>query len=161
MITFKPADIRFTFRVGGVLIHSEHVLCQLSSQGDFWFLPGGRAELGESASVTLFREMQEELGVDVKIERLLYIVENFFTDPDDTWHELGLYYLITAPAGSYLHQNLETIMRVDEVGNHLRFDWLPIAQLEELPLYPLFFQRALKVIPEHTVHAEEHGPRKP
>ena len=156
MITFKPADIRFTYRVGGIFIHREHVLCQLATKEDFWFLPGGRAELGESASVTLLREMQEELGVDVKIERLLYVVENFFTDPDDTWHELGLYFLITAPASSYLNQSLESIMRVDEVGNHLRFDWLPIAQLEGFLLYPLCFQQALQEIPEHTVHIVEH-----
>ncbi len=45
MITFKPAEIRFTYRVGGILIHHEHVLCQAASEEDFWFLPGGRAEL--------------------------------------------------------------------------------------------------------------------
>ena len=48
MITFKPGGIRFTFRVGGILIHNEHVLCQAASDEDSWFLPGGRAELGES-----------------------------------------------------------------------------------------------------------------
>jgi ADP-ribose pyrophosphatase YjhB (NUDIX family) len=159
MITFKPGEIRFTFRVGGILIHHEHVLCQLASKEDFWFLPGGRAELGESASVTLLREMQEELGVHMKIERLLYVVENFFTDPDDTWHELGLYFLMTAPASSYLNQSLESIMRVDEVGNHLRFDWLPIVQLESYALYPPLFQKALQEIPKHTVHFEEHASR--
>jgi 8-oxo-dGTP pyrophosphatase MutT (NUDIX family) len=158
MITFRPAEIRFTFRIAGILIHQQHVLCQLAAKEDFWFLPGGRAELGESATVTLLREMQEELGVDMKIERLLYVVENFFTDPDDAWHELGLYFLMTAPEDSYLNQSLETIIRVDEVGNHLRFDWLPISHLEELLLYPLCFQKALKEIPENTVHIVERGP---
>src|SRR5262249_7447430 len=136
-----------------------HVLCQLASKEDFWFLPGGRAELGESASATLLREMQEELGVEMKIERLLYIVENFFIDPDDTWHELGLYFLMTAPKDSYLHQSLDTITHVDEVGNHLRFDWLPIAHLEELLLYPICFQKALQEIPEHTSHIVERHSR--
>ena len=159
MITFKPAEIRFTYRVGGILTHHEHVLCQAATEEDFWFLPGGRAELGETASVTLVREMHEELGVTIKIERLLYIVENFFTDPNDICHELGLYFLITAPAASSLTQSLETIERVDEVGNHLRFDWLPIAQLESYALYPPFFQKALQEIPEHTVHIEEHHSR--
>jgi ADP-ribose pyrophosphatase YjhB (NUDIX family) len=159
MITFKPGEIRFTFRVGGILIHHEHVLCQLASKEDFWFLPGGRAELGESASVTLLREMQEELGVHMKIDRLLYVVENFFKDPEDTWHELGLYFLMTAPTDSYLNQSLESIRRVDEVGNHLRFDWLPIRQLEEFLLYPICFQKALQKIPGHTVHIEEHHSR--
>ena len=159
MITFKPGEIRFTYRVGGILIRNEHVLCQAASREDFFFLPGGRAELGESASVSLFREMQEELDVAMKIERLLYVVENFFTDPNNIWHELGLYFLITAPVDSYLNQSLETIERVDEVGNHLRFDWLPNTQLESYALYPPFFQKALQEIPEHTVHIEEHHSR--
>ncbi|HEX9132501.1 MAG TPA: NUDIX domain-containing protein [Ktedonobacteraceae bacterium] len=159
MITFKPAEIRFTYRVGGILIHHEHLLCQAASEEGFWFLPGGRAELGESASVSLLREMQEELGVAMKIERLLYVVENFFNDPNDAWHELGLYFLISAPASSYLNQSLETFTRWDEAGNHLRFEWLPIARLEAYTLYPPFFQKALQEIPEHTVHFEEHNSR--
>ena len=159
MITFKPGEIRFTYRVGGILIRNEHVLCQAASEEDSWFLPGGRAELGESASVSLLREMQEELGVAMKIERLLYVVENFFTDPNNIWHELGLYFLMTAPVDSYLNQSLETIERVDEVGNHLRFDWLPIEHLEKFLLYPICFQKALQEIPDHTVHIEEHHSR--
>src|SRR5437660_1012155 len=148
MITFKSGEIHFTYRVGGILIQDEHVLCQVASNEDFFFLPGGRAELGESTSASLVREMQEELGVLMNIERLLYVVENFFTEPNDSWHELGLYFLMTAPANSYLNQSLEPIRRVDEAGNHLRFDWLPIAQLETLTILPPIFQTVLKEIPE-------------
>ena len=87
LITFKPGDIRFTYRVGGILIQHEHVLCQSAGEEGFWFLPGGRAEVGESARISLLREMQEELGVDLQIERLLYVVENFFRDASDAWPE--------------------------------------------------------------------------
>lgn len=159
IITSKAGEIRFAYRIGGILINHEHILCQAASKEDFFFLPGGRAEFGEAASVTLLREMQEELGVVMKIERLLYVVENFFTDPNDTWHELGLYFLMAAPTDSYLNRSLETIRRVDEVGKQLRFDWLPIAQLEAFPLYPHFFQKALQEVPDHTVHIVEHHSR--
>ena len=50
-------------------------------------------------------------------------------------------------------------MRLDEVGNHLRFAWLPIAQLESYALYPPFFQKSLQEIPDHTVHFEEQSSR--
>src|SRR5438034_7150705 len=122
MITFKPGEIRFTYRVGGILIRNEHVLCQAASEEDSWFLPGGRAELGESASVSLLREMQEELGVAMKIERLLYVVENFFTDLNDCWHELGLYFLVSDPTYSALYQSSVTITHADEMRTHLRSD---------------------------------------
>jgi hypothetical protein len=41
MITFKAAEIRFTYRIGGILMHRGHVLCQAAERGGFWFLPGG------------------------------------------------------------------------------------------------------------------------
>ena len=50
MITFKAARIRFTYRIGGVLVHNGHVLCQAAPEQGFWFLPGGRA--GEKARVS-------------------------------------------------------------------------------------------------------------
>jgi 8-oxo-dGTP pyrophosphatase MutT (NUDIX family) len=78
LITFKPDDIRFTYRVGGILIQREHVLCQSAGEGGFWFLPGGRAEVGEPARVTLLRESQEELGEALQIERLLLCRREFF-----------------------------------------------------------------------------------
>ncbi len=46
MITFKSGGIRFTYRVGGILIQGEHILFQTASNEEFFFLPGGRAELG-------------------------------------------------------------------------------------------------------------------
>ena len=159
LITFKPDDIRFTYRVGGILIQREHVLCQSADEEGFWFLPGGRAEVGEPARVTLLRETQEELGEALQIGRLLFVVENFFTDASDGWHELGLYFLLSAPGDSPLMHSLETFTRLDEVGNTLRFDWLPLAQLETLALYPPFLRTALKDLPDRPVHMEEHRSR--
>ena len=144
---------------GGILIQHAHVLCQTASSENFFFLPGGRAQLGEAASVSLLREMQEELGVLMKIERLLYVVENFFTEPNDSWHELGLYFLNDFSCRFISESKPGTITRVDEVGNHLRFEWLPIAQLETFALSAFFSESPQKQIPECTVYIEEHSSR--
>jgi ADP-ribose pyrophosphatase YjhB (NUDIX family) len=37
----------------------------------YWTLPGGYVELGESAEEAVVREAQEEMGVEVRVERLL------------------------------------------------------------------------------------------
>ena len=116
LITFKPADIRFTYRVGGILLQHEHVLCQSAGEEGFWFLPGGRAEVGEPARVTLLREMQEELGEAVQIERLLYVVENFFRDANDAWHELGLYFLLSGARQFVSHSKPRDIHASGRVG---------------------------------------------
>jgi ADP-ribose pyrophosphatase YjhB (NUDIX family) len=157
MVTFKAHGTRFTYRIAGIIIHDGYVLFQsITDPGlePFWFLPGGRAELNEPATETLKREMQEELGVEATIERLVYVVENFFAAPDDgaPQHELGLYFLMTFPPNSYLYERQEHIERIDEVGNLIAFDWLPLAELEQLAVQPTFLRKALQNLPEQITH---------
>jgi ADP-ribose pyrophosphatase YjhB (NUDIX family) len=154
MITFAENGTRFTYRIGGIAIHDNRVLFQRAEEAEpFWFLPGGRAELGESAMETLKREMREELGVEVTIERLLYIVENFyqFSDSAASHHELGLYFLMTFPPDAYLYQLSGPFLREDN-GMPITFAWLQLDKLAQLPIYPTVFQEVLQVIPTSTMH---------
>lgn len=41
-------------------------------------LPGGRVEVLENSQSCMIREMKEELGFDVKLNRLFWITENYF-----------------------------------------------------------------------------------
>ncbi len=76
-IKFKPKRI-FQMRVAGLAFRDGHVLVHRATHEKFWTFPGGRAEMGERSEETLAREMVEELGVEAKIGRLLWAVENFF-----------------------------------------------------------------------------------
>src|SRR5690349_19597386 len=106
---------RFNHRAVGVCADDGHVLLHRSVNDDFWSLPGGRIELGESSSQAIVREMREELGLDAHTERLLWVVENFFTHGNVSHHELGMYYLISfaRDAAIYdkrrVHEGLEDI----------------------------------------------------
>ncbi|GHO88343.1 NUDIX hydrolase [Dictyobacter formicarum] len=156
MIRFKTASHKFTYRIGGIAIHEGRVLCQkatLDPRGVFWFLPGGRAELGESSQETLQREMQEELGEEARIGRLLYVVENFFSEEIDH-HEIGLYFELAFPANSYLYQQTGPFERPEEMENQpMIFDWLSLAELPtKLWIRPHFFCTALQSLPSHTQH---------
>ncbi|WP_161982034.1 NUDIX hydrolase [Dictyobacter alpinus] len=156
MIKFKTAHYKFTYRVGGIAIHEGRVLCQKSTldpADNFWFLPGGRAELGESSQETLRREVQEELGEEGEVGRLLYIVENFFTDTT-AHHEIGLYFELNFPENSYLYQHTGPFELPEEQENHpMIFEWLPIADLpDRLDIRPPFFRHALATLPAHTEH---------
>lgn len=54
-----------------------NILLQRRRDNDFWALPGGTMEIGESISATVIREVKEETGLDVQP---LYIV-GIYTDP--------------------------------------------------------------------------------
>lgn len=155
MITFSQHGTRFTFRVVGIVIHDERVLFQRSDEPEqFYFLPGGRAEMGEMAEETLKREMREELGTEIHIERLLYVVENLFTHEDESHHEIGFYFLMTLLEAPRLHTQGEQFLWKGE-EEHLQWGWLPIAQLPGLPIYPQFLRTALQKLPDHTLHIIE------
>lgn len=67
----------FNVRVTGLLIENDKILIvqQKLSQSREWSLPGGRLERGESLEQGLKRELKEETGLDVHIERLLYLCD--------------------------------------------------------------------------------------
>ncbi len=82
----------FMVRVGGVASSGDWVLLHRAAGEDFWALPGGRIQVGETAA---------EIGAEVEVGRLLWVIENFFShtplDQHDreaarlAHHEVGLY----------------------------------------------------------------------
>ena len=67
-----------------------------------WELPGGRIEVGESASHTVVREVAEESGITIELTGLAGVYSDpthVLVDPDDTIHQqLALcFYAIPTP----------------------------------------------------------------
>jgi ADP-ribose pyrophosphatase YjhB (NUDIX family) len=54
-----------------------HVLLQRRSDNGQWGLPGGSVEIGESVSTAIVREVREETGLTVGVERLVGV----YSDP--------------------------------------------------------------------------------
>ncbi len=160
MITFSHHNTRFNYRIASVALHEGNILLNKLTDHNFWFLPGGRAELLEPSHQTLKREMREELGTEIHIERLLWIIENFFT-LGETYHELGLYFLVTFPPGSHLYAypaNQPFPAREQSPG--LTFQWHPLSGLQNINLQPAFLRSALNAIPattEHIIHIDTNA----
>ena len=72
-ILFKTDDYIFSYRVGGVLIHNGKVLMQNAEGDDGYAFIGGHVAFGETTDETLVREFKEEIGADIKIERLIMV----------------------------------------------------------------------------------------
>lgn len=158
MITFERDNYRFNYRIGGIALHNEQVFLHQADDEEFWTFPGGRAEFGEPAEQTLRREMREELGVEVEVVRLLWLVENFFQYTGKDYHEIGLYFLMRFPAESKFLTEPGPYQGWEQ-NIALRFQWFSIAPetLAALPLLPSFLQTALQQLPDNVQHVVHSG----
>jgi ADP-ribose pyrophosphatase YjhB (NUDIX family) len=75
---------------GAILRERQILLIQHKNHGDgrsYWLLPGGGMEPGEAPEDTTRREMKEETGLDVCVERLL------LDQPNDSFGGIYTHYL--------------------------------------------------------------------
>ena len=151
----KPKRI-FQMRVAGLGFRDGHLLVHRAAHETFWTLPGGRAEFGEESADTLRREMVEELGVDVTVGRLLWVVENFFHYEGRDWHELGFYYLMELP--DHFPFDVDEIVHRVQDEHPLEFRWIPATEagLKAYDLPPYFLAREIENPPQSTRHVVWH-----
>lgn len=71
------AEVRLACSVA-VLDDEGRVLLQKRTDGDWWGLPGGRLDPGDTFTAAAKREVREETGLEVELIRLV----GAYTDPD-------------------------------------------------------------------------------
>ena len=147
-ISFRTPEGRFNYRVCAVIVDGGRILAMHDGRSPFYYLPGGRVEMGEAAEDAVLLELREELGIEARIERPLWLNQGFFTEDacGERFHELCIYYLMDI-SGTDLLARGERFER-EEGRLHLRFEWLAFERLEEEYFYPTFLKRAIFALPE-------------
>jgi 8-oxo-dGTP diphosphatase len=71
--TLDAAEAPRQFRIGvfGIILEENKVLLGLRRDIEWWNLPGGGLELGETVDEALCREVLEEMGLEVRVGRLV------------------------------------------------------------------------------------------
>ena len=69
-ITFKIDNNKFYYRACIIYINNK-ILTLKNEVSPYYYLPGGRVQIDETAEKALLREIKEELEVDVKFVRPL------------------------------------------------------------------------------------------
>lgn len=151
-VTFQTPEGRFNYRVCAVMCSGRKLLAMRDERSPYYYLPGGRVLLGETAEQAVLREVREELGVDARIERPLWLCQSFFTEDvnGERYHELCLYFLVDI-SGTNLLQKGDAFVLYEqdrrEARRRQRFVWLPFERLKEEYLYPQFIKREIFRLP--------------
>ena len=139
MISFDGAGGRFNFRAAGIALRHGRVLVHRAQWDTHWALPGGRVEIGEESTVALAREIGEELGVVAEIGPLRFVMENFFSHNDVSFHELGFYYAVILPESFPFRDDGGICHECVDGDARLEFKWV---EAQEVILTEIDFQPA-------------------
>lgn len=128
-------------RVGAIIMKKDQFLMVENDCFDHMYSVGGRIKFGETAEEAVVREVLEETGAAMEIDRLGFIHENFF--PGDSLgkqgnvvHEISFFYYMKVPA------DFEPVCHsFTEDGNQERLVWIKPDHPKKY--YPEFFRTEL------------------
>lgn len=147
-ITFMtPAGV-FNYRVCAVIISKERLLVMKDERSPYYYLPGGRVTLHETAEKAVLREIKEELEIDATIIRPLWLNQSFFTEDVNhlKYHELCLYFLIDISRTNLLSRENNFVL-TENGRHHHTFSWMPFPELDKNYLYPEFIKKRIFNLP--------------
>lgn len=154
-ISFKVENAKFNYRVCAVIISEGRILAMHDERSPYFYLPGGRVEMGETVEHAVIREVQEELCITLKIIRPLWMNQAFFTEDVDklNYHELCIYFLMDISETDILSRGNKFSL---QEGKHIHeFEWLEFERLEKEYFYPLFLKKEIWNLPdEFTLRSE-------
>ncbi len=124
------------FRAGAVIVKDEKILLMHQYLGprkhegkgaeDFYTLPGGSWEVGETIEQTCKREIKEECGIDVAVGRLIFYV--------DTESRLAFY---------FIGETSETEISLggpekERMSDHEKYavEWIELERIKDLTFIP-------------------------
>ncbi len=143
---FRTEEGRFYYCVRAVIIRDGKLLAMHDENSPYYYLCGGKVGMGETAEEAVLREVKEELGINARIERALWLDQNFFTEKlkNERYHELGLYFLLNIDDGDLT----ENEFVIKEGVHTLKFEWLPFERLKDEYFYPTFLKQEIFNLPQ-------------
>lgn len=129
-------------RVGAIIMKNGKLLMVGNERSGYLYSVGGRIKFGETAEEAVVREVMEETGVRMEIDRLGFVHENYFygdapSNRGKLIYEISFYFYMKVP---------DDFMPISESftddGSEEFLRWVSLD--EDIIMYPEFFKTELK-----------------
>ena len=135
-------------RAGAIIIKDGKLLMVGNNRDNYLYSVGGRLKFGETAEEAVVREVFEETGVKMEIDRLGFVHENYFygdapSNLNKLIYEISFFFYMKVP------DTFAPVCESFTEGNskeHLK--WISLD--EDIKIYPEFFRTELKDSNEHS-----------
>lgn len=121
------APIELIVRV--VIKRDDSILLCKPIDKDYFFLPGGHVEFGDTLEETLYKELSEETGIEkdeIENVKLISHLEQVYGEHEKRRHELNMIYTI----------DLVTDREIVSQEDHITFSWISVSEIEHTYILP-------------------------
>ena len=134
-IILKENNTGFHFRVRGIIKQKNKYLLMRVDDAEYYHIPGGHVEIGETSEQAIIREIKEEIGIDITINKLICVSERFYEKKSVNFHELVFYFIVT-PTDSI---NIESTTRIENDKGKVfsnELIWVTAEDMKNLEIKP-------------------------
>ena len=129
-------------RVGAIIMKDGKILMVGNESANYLYSVGGRIKFGETAEEAIVREVFEETGVSMEIDRLGFVHENYFygdapSNLGKLIYEISFFFYMKVPSD---FAPISESFTEDNSKEHLK--WVSLD--EDIKMYPEFFRKELK-----------------
>ncbi|MDE7452890.1 MAG: NUDIX domain-containing protein [Clostridia bacterium] len=141
-MTVQCDDGLVNIRVGAIILKDGKLLMVGNQRSDYLYSVGGRIKFGETAEEAIVREVYEETGVKMEIDRLGFVHENYFygdapTNLGKLIYEISFFFYMKVPKDFKPKSSSFT-----EDDNKEFLKWIYLN--DEQKIYPDFFKTELR-----------------
>lgn len=113
-----------------IVTDNQRILLEHRVDNNYWALPGGALDIGETPTQAAIRETREESGIDIRVTGVVGI----YSDPDH----------VIAYADGEIRQQFSICLAAEPTGGQLHAQrteardvaWIPIGDLDQLHIHP-------------------------
>ena len=139
----------------GAIIMKDGKLLMVGDDRDYLYSVGGRLKFGETAEEAVVREVFEETGVKMEIDRLGFVHENYFYGDapynlNKLIYEISFFFYMKVPD---TFAPVSESFREDNSKEHLVW----VSPDENIKIYPDFFRTELKNPTDTVKHFTTDG----
>lgn len=127
-------------RAAGILVDNNKILLikHKKNNNEYWLLPGGGVDYGETFSEAVKREFFEETNLNVKVKDMVFIMESI--NPDGGRHIVNVVFIVEKESGD--------LKIADEaILDELKF--IDIEELSNYTVYPNMKQEIIELVKEN------------
>lgn len=144
-ISVLISDVKFNFRVGVIFEFNGKVIIEKGGKGGHGVLPGGRVKTLENTKEALIREIKEEMHFDIskKEIKLQSIIENFFENSNQKFHELYFVYKVKLDENDIIvKRESKDFINYDSESNY--YEFVDINNIDDEFIKPLVIKKIVK-----------------